>query len=297
MEKACNDSFQYVNLPHDGSGMELAIRPINIYDIDDKSKNILISEVQNVPENNLLILILGISQLSPGLNELSEPILTSYKNGMYIIGIDPDPNLNKTSDLSYFNVYKDKILDTKLIAADFPLGIYNADVFGGGVGFLSPGGETHLFLNSLSVLKEIINYNGDVLIISHISGLCYKSLKYILDIRTFLGKQTNVLKSYGDNVCDKTPIFTNLYHSCKDFLPIDKRLPPKFISIKIAERINEKDRLLSEYTKENFGIETPSIEPIKFSGGFKKSKKYRKKIKTTKKYRKKLKKTKKYTRR
>ena len=94
----------------------------------------------------------------------------------------------------------------------------------------------------------------------------------------------------------KTPIFTNLYHSCKDFLPIYKKLPPKYI-LKLTEWINEKDRLLSEYTKENFGIETPSIEPINFSGGFKKSKKYRKKTKTTKKYRKKLKKTKKYTRR
>lgn len=207
MENSCRQFFDYYDLKSQGNGMESEIRPINLFDIDTLSKDLIITEIKKVPENNLLFLIVGFSYIYGKNIDKIEKILHDYENCIYMLGIEPDfnriydqqHNVARGTDLykdaekyvfGYFGEkFHDKIKDKKLITAPFPLTVYGPDPTKSDFISYVRMRNTELYLNNLEVLKEIINYNGDVLLLSNITCVCYRAFKYIIDIRTKLGKK------------------------------------------------------------------------------------------------------------
>jgi hypothetical protein len=77
-----------------------------------------------------------------------------------------------------------------------------------------------VYENVLDVLHTIVEHPSPVFLSSRLTKMCYRSFKYILDIRNFFQRQTLVryeyTKPHGDTIleCDDTPIFPVPFQTC-----------------------------------------------------------------------------------
>ena len=168
MENSCNQFLEDYKLPAVSNGMEIEIRPVNLIDIDENNKNLLISEIKKVPKDNLLFLILGFDLIFNKNIDKVEKILHDYENCVYILGIEPDfnriytnPGVEKGADIikdaekcvfGYFvDRFNDKIKGKTLIQAPFPLTVFYPEPHKSmPTRFIR---ESTLYPNSLEVLK------------------------------------------------------------------------------------------------------------------------------------------------
>jgi hypothetical protein len=274
METACKQFFTSWDIDYFQSSFESPnITPMTLPDITETDKNVIITKIKNVPKNNILFLILGFQIIPNKKFSEIDKLIEQSTNNVYMIGIDPDSKYFKPGateenipiDDYLFKYWKEthktRIMDTSIINASFPLTIYNHETAN------TPSmNERQLYFNNLQVIKELIDYNGELIILSNISHPCYRSFKYIIDLRQKCEKKINVIITHdAESKCDHDNlIFPNAYKNCMDYIPdnwpssmIDFKKPnPKYEKAinKNKESLKSVDQIVSTYTQDNFGL-------------------------------------------
>ncbi len=273
MENSCKQFFdEWKN--DSNSGMDPRIRPQNLSDISESERDILIKAIDRIPENNMIFLILGFQLIRTEKFSEIYKIIEGFPNNIYMMAIEPDPAYfepgateeRQPIDEYVFGYWKSrygsKIVDTSMIQSKFPLAIYSSEYHRGSLTSWSSG---TMYSNSLDVIKRLINYNGELVILSSITKLCYRSFKYIIDIRNKSGKRTNVIITHdAESNCDHTnPIFPKAYTNCWDFKPKDRwpnglfdETNPRFekAAVRMKKYYDEFDKNVETYTRDNFGV-------------------------------------------
>jgi hypothetical protein len=274
-QTACKQFFTSWNVDYKQNGYESPdITPMYLSDITETDKNLIITKIRNVPKNNILFLILGFQIIPNKKFSEIDKLIEQSTNNIYVIGIDPDSKYFKPGATEnnipiddylfkyWKETYQSRIMDTSIIEASFPLTIYNHETTND-----SPNMSTRqLYFNNLQVIKELIDYNGELIILSNISKNCYRSFKYIIDLRQKCEKKINVIITHDEeSKCDHDNfIFPNAYRNCMDYIPDNwpsrminfKNIDPKYDKAvkKNKESLESVDQIVSTYTQDNFGL-------------------------------------------
>jgi hypothetical protein len=81
-----------------------------------------------------------------------------------------------------------------------------------------------IYPNALDVLNTLVQHPSPLFISSRITRMCYRSFKYLLDMRNRFERQTVVryeyTKPHGDKIleCDATPIFPEPFQTCAPYI-------------------------------------------------------------------------------
>lgn len=124
---------------------------------------------------------------------------------------------------------------------------------------LSPIYASKVFPKSLALLHELVKHPSPIFIDSSMTGLCFRSFKYLIDIRKKYGRLTKVIAGYTEGQArkcnDEYPIFPRPWKACNFY---DESGVPKDEYLNYMNRLPKRKLLFT--AQENF-LESAASNP------------------------------------
>jgi hypothetical protein len=256
---------------------------------------------------------------------LEQPFVKSFPGPKTILFVDPEIPIEGTTPLESIPVVDKQLLESNietilLLKAGFPLtpvygphvGVYYNSIpeeFKSKIEYgqpnvfkqvrktftnkkvkvagLAQGLRRFVFPNAVSVLNVLVDHPGPLLLNSRITSVCYRSFKYILDIRQAFERPTLVLYEYSTphsgeiKTCNtETSLFSNTlpgpFETCGEFADVNRYYTLRgFPTVKPEhiETVKEGIMKMDQWTNQ----ELQKYIPKKPSGGSKRTKTRRRK--------------------